>query len=181
MGYLVFFIGLFLLSSALNVVGITDILSTNLSALASHQGFFHIFMLWITAILTAIFGAVSTVAVLIPIIRTITMDYGTPLDIWWAISIGASFGGSITITGDATNMVGFGMMEKYMKARVTYFEFLRFSLPPALIALVGGTIYSSQIRILAVRLLVHLHRFDSAFRKHCVFSGKIGIRSPSLS
>jgi Na+/H+ antiporter NhaD/arsenite permease-like protein len=109
MGYLVFFIGLFLLSSALNVVGIADILSTNLSALASHQGFFHIFMLWITAILTAIFGAVSTVAVLIPIIRTITMDYGTPLDIWWAISIGASFGGSITITGDATNMVGFGM------------------------------------------------------------------------
>jgi len=138
---LLFFIGLFLLSSALNVVGIADILSTNLSALALHDGFFHIFLLWITAILAAIFGAVPTVAVLIPIIRTITMDYGTPLDIWWAISIGASFGGSITITGDATNMVGLGMMEKYMKTRVTYFEFLKFSLPPALIALIGGTIY----------------------------------------
>ncbi len=138
---LLFFIGLFLLSSALNVVGIADVLSRGLSALAAYEGLFYILLLWITAGLAAIFGAVPTVAVLIPIMRTVTMNYGIPVDIWWAVSIGACFGGGATITGEATNMVGLGLMEKYMKTTVTYFEFLKFSLVPTLMLLTAATVY----------------------------------------
>ena len=140
---LLFFVGLFLLSSALHVVGVSDVLSSALSAVAVHQGLLFILLLWITAVLSAFIGAVPTVAVLIPIMRTLTASYGIPIDIWWAISIGACFGGSATITGSAANMVGIGLMEKHMGTSVTYYQYLRFSLIPTLFVLLIGTLYIS--------------------------------------
>ncbi len=138
---LLFFVGLFLLSSALHVAGISEVLSASLSAIAVHEGLFYIMLLWITAALSALIGAVPTVAVLIPIMRTLTVSYGIPLDIWWAVSIGACFGGGATITGSAANMVAVGLMEKHMKTTVTYTEYLKFSLVPTLLVLSIGSVY----------------------------------------
>ena len=136
-----FFIGLFMLSYALQAVGISDVISGILAGFATNRVLLYVTVLWIAAIAGGFIGAVPTVTVMIPIISSLVSVYGVPSEIWWTLSIGACFGGSMSITGAAANMVGAGLVEKHTRTKFGYYEYLKASMPLTMITLVIGTVY----------------------------------------
>ncbi len=136
-----FFMGLFMVASALQEVGITDLTSSSIAGLYNHPLTIFMVMLWLTAIMSAIIGAVPTVTVMIPIVKSLIATHGFPADIWWVLSIGACFGGNATLTGAAANMVGAALVEKHTRKKFGYLNYLKLSIIPTMISLGLGTIY----------------------------------------
>lgn len=136
-----FFIGLFMLSYALQAVGISDVISSVLAGLAAKKILLFITVLWIAAVAGGFIGAVPTVTVMLPIIGSLVRVHGISPDIWWALSVGACFGGSMSITGAAANMVGVGLVEKHTRKKFGYYEYLKAAMPLTLVTLIIGTIY----------------------------------------
>ncbi len=136
-----FFMGLFVLAFALQEVGITSVISDLLGSLSGNKILLFLTLYWLSAIMSGFIGAVPAVTFMIPVIQGMTTKFGVPADIWWVISISACLGGSFSIAGAAANMVGVGLIEKHSKERLTYGDFLRFSMPLTLITLVAGTLY----------------------------------------
>jgi Na+/H+ antiporter NhaD/arsenite permease-like protein len=136
-----FFMGLFVLAFALKEVGITSVISDLLGSLSGNKIVLFLTLYWLSAIMSGFIGAVPAVTFMIPVIQEMTTKFGVPADIWWVISISACLGGSFSIAGSAANMVGVGLIEKHSKERLTYGDFLRFSMPITLITLVAGTLY----------------------------------------
>lgn len=136
-----FFMGLFVLAFALQEVGITSVISDLLGSLSGNKILLFLTLYWLSAIMSGFIGAVPAVTFMIPVIQGMTTKFGVPTDIWWVISISACLGGSFSIAGAAANMVGVGLIEKHSRERLTYGDFLRFSMPVTLITLVAGTLY----------------------------------------
>ncbi len=143
-----FFIGLFIISFSLQEVGVSSFLSGLLGNLSSNLILLYITIIWITAIVGSFIGAVPIVTIMLPIVQTLIVKYGVSPDIWWALSIGSCFGGSGTITGAASNMVGIGLVEQHTHERFGYINYMKYSLPITLLSLIIGSIYMVVISIL---------------------------------
>ncbi|HOI63635.1 MAG TPA: SLC13 family permease [Mesotoga sp.] len=136
-----FFIGLFVLAFAIQEVGITAFISDALGVMAGNRVVLFLALFWLSSLLSGFIGAVPAVTFLIPIINGMISRYGITADIWWVVSIASCFGGSFSLAGAAANMVGVGLIEKNSREKLTYSDFLKFSLPVTLITLVMGTVY----------------------------------------
>jgi Na+/H+ antiporter NhaD/arsenite permease-like protein len=64
--------------------------------------------------------------------------------LWWALSLGACFGGNLTMIGASANIVSAGMARK-LGYEITFFEFFRSS---ALITLITLAICSVYLTLL---------------------------------
>ncbi|AKI96999.1 ArsB/NhaD family transporter [Kosmotoga pacifica] len=136
-----FFIGLFMLSYGLKAVGITDMVSGVIARAYTNEVLLYSLILWLTAGLGGLIGAVPIVTVMIPIVKNLISIHGIPDDVWWVLSIGACFGGSATLTGAAANMVGTALLEKHTRKGVGFRKYLRFALFPTVVSLILGNIY----------------------------------------
>ncbi|KUK78874.1 citrate transporter [Mesotoga sp. Brook.08.YT.4.2.5.1] len=136
-----FFMGLFVLASALQQVGITSSISDLLGSLSGNRIILFLTLYWLSALMSGFIGAVPAVTFMIPVIEGMTAKYGVPMDVWWVISISACFGGSFSIAGAAANMVGVGLIEKHSREKLSYSDFLKFSMPLTIMTLAAGTAY----------------------------------------
>ncbi|SSC13516.1 Citrate transporter [Mesotoga infera] len=136
-----FFIGLFVLAFAIQEVGITAFISDALGVMAGNKVVLFLVLFWLSSLLSGFIGAVPAVTFLIPIISRMISRYGITTDIWWVVSIASCFGGNFSLAGAAANMVGVGLIEKNSREKLTYSDFLKFSLPVTLITLLMGTGY----------------------------------------
>ncbi|HOO32392.1 MAG TPA: ArsB/NhaD family transporter [Thermotogota bacterium] len=141
-----FFIGLFLLTGALEETGILHFLANSLEEhFGSSLTVFLPVMYLVAFIFSGFVDNIPFTATMIPVIKhlpTLNPTVFSNLDpLWWTLSIGVCFGGNLTPIGASANVVAITFLKKYEGKDVSYGSYLKFSLIPTLISMVMGLLY----------------------------------------
>ncbi len=144
-GVLFFFIGLFVLVGALEVVGVVDLAARGVLAVSETPAVLIVVVLWGTAITASLLSAVPTVTVLIPVVQILVnhlgaSDPGVALAFWWALAAGACLGGNATVVGAAANMAVVGLSSKEREP-LGFATYARTGVPVTAICLLITTAY----------------------------------------
>jgi Na+/H+ antiporter NhaD/arsenite permease-like protein len=140
-----FFVGLFMVVGGVEEAGlladigqrIADASGDNLSAAT-------MLTLWPGAILSGIVDNIPFTAAMIPVVDEVShhLEVGgsgsNPL--WWALALGAGLGGNFTIVAASANVYVIGVAER-AGYRVTFVQFLRYSVLVTMVSLVIATVY----------------------------------------
>ena len=138
---IVFFAFLFIVVGGLEKVGIIHMMAeAMISATGSHYVILMIVILWVSALCSAVLDNIPFVATLIPLIQTMSSEGIDVWPLWWAVSIGACFGGNGTIIGASANVVLTGISNR-RGYPITFIDFLKIGLPMMLLSIVLATIY----------------------------------------
>ncbi len=137
-----FFIGLFILVAALEHVGAIKLLAEQLLNITGGDlTITTITILWGSAVFSAIVDNIPFVATMIPLVKEIGTLTGLPLmPLWWALALGADFGGNATIVGASANVVVTGMSEKEGH-KISFMEYMKVAAPLTFVTLLLATVY----------------------------------------
>ena len=118
---LIFFTGLFIIVGTAEHAGMIDILSrAAINITGGDPWLTFIIIVWLSAIASAFIDNIPFTATMIPLIETLNLNpniaalFGdfavSPL--WWALALGADFGGNGTLIGSSAGVVTAGISEK---------------------------------------------------------------------
>ena len=128
---LVFFAGLFVMVGALVATGVIDSIAR--SATEAVEGKLWpatILLLWASAGLSAIVDNIPYVATMSPIVSELVNAEGghdKAQVLWWALAIGADFGGNATAVGASANVVVLGIADR-AGHKITFWGFTKYGL-----------------------------------------------------
>jgi Na+/H+ antiporter NhaD/arsenite permease-like protein len=128
---LVFFAGLFIMVGALVATGVIDSIAR--SATGAVEGKLWpatMLLLWASAGLSAIVDNIPYVATMSPIVSELVNaegGLGKAQVLWWALAIGADFGGNATAVGASANVVVLGIAER-AGHKITFWGFTKYGL-----------------------------------------------------
>ncbi len=81
---------------------------------------------------------------MIPVIRELAGAQGLSeaevRPLWWALALGADFGGNMTLIGASANVVVAGMSERAGR-KISFLRFMAYGIPVTLISLAVATPY----------------------------------------
>ena len=138
---IVFFAFLFIVVGGLEKVGIIHaIADLMVSATGTHYVILMLVILWVSALCSAVLDNIPFVATLIPLIMTMEAEGIDVWPLWWAVSIGACFGGNGTIIGASANVVLTGIAGR-RGYPITFVQFLKIGAPVMLMSVVLATFY----------------------------------------
>jgi Na+/H+ antiporter NhaD/arsenite permease-like protein len=112
---LVFFMMLFIVVGAAEGVGLLQIVADWIFKVSAGNLIVAILMIaWVSAFLSAIIDNIPFTATMLPIVAylTKTMPGAENMVLFWALALGACFGGNGTIVGASANIVTAGLLEK---------------------------------------------------------------------
>jgi Na+/H+ antiporter NhaD/arsenite permease-like protein len=137
---LLFFAALFVTVGGLQSSGLLNWLAEDITAMASQRLLLTgVVLIWVSALLSAAVDNVPFTIVMIPII----MDLGaTGVDItplWWALALGAGFGGNGTPIGSTANIITITVSEK-TASPITARIWMKTGLPVMVATCLVGTI-----------------------------------------
>lgn len=95
------------------------------------------FIFTVSAVGSAFIDNVIFVAAFCPVIEQLSSSV-KDLPLWWALLLGACFGGNITMIGSTANIVALGMLEKRSGVNITFFYWLKIGLLSTVVAGVIG-------------------------------------------
>ena len=138
---LFFFIGLFMLVSAIVEVGIIDALAEFLIDLTGGDATVTtIGLLWLSAVASAIVDNIPYTTTMIPVVERLGAS-GIPIEpLWWALALGACLGGNATIVGASANVVGANLAGRSGHP-IGFATFFRYGFLVALLSIVIATAY----------------------------------------
>lgn len=140
---LFFFVGLFMLVSAIVHVGIVDAVADGLITLtAGDATITTLGLIWLSGIASAIVDNIPYTATMIPVVQGLGAS-GMPIEpLWWALALGACLGGNATIVGASANVVVANLAGR-SGTPITFGAFLRYGLVVTAVSLViaSGYIY----------------------------------------
>lgn len=141
---LLFFSGLFALVGVLEEKGVSEWLAHNIFLRAGGSPYLTVLMvLWVSGLTAGLMNNIPFTIAMIPIVSLMQESNPIPNNIlWWALVLGACFGGNLTVLGASANIVTVGIAKKY-KLNISFLEFMRSSALIALITLVISSIYLS--------------------------------------
>ncbi|MEU0546211.1 ArsB/NhaD family transporter [Micromonospora sp. NPDC005979] len=128
---LVFFAGLFIMVGALVATGVIDTIAR--SATEAVEGKLWpatMLLLWASAGLSAIVDNIPYVATMSPIVSELVNaegGIGKAQVLWWALAIGADFGGNATAVGASANVVVLGIADR-AGHKITFWGFTKYGL-----------------------------------------------------
>ncbi len=134
------FIALFTITGAVQSTGLFDYFESYLLKSSSSPLIPALFLLWVSAVVTAFLSAGPSTALFVPL----TMSLGAiiPDNInWWALSLGVLAGSSATLIGATAGPVTMLFFEKTVKDRFTFWDFSRRGIPVALSFLAISSLY----------------------------------------
>jgi Na+/H+ antiporter NhaD/arsenite permease-like protein len=140
---LFFFIGLFVVVGALEVTGvlarITDWLAeaTGGSEVAQAVG-----ILWGSAIASGIVDNIPFTAAMAPVVDQLG---GSDAN-WWALSMGACYGGNFTLVAASANLVAAGAMKRAGR-ELSFMRFLRVGVPATMASMVVATLWLVLVEV----------------------------------
>ena len=138
---IVFFAFLFIVVGGLEKVGLIHMLAeTLINATGTHYVVLMIVILWVSAICSAVLDNIPFVATLIPLILTMETEGIDVWPLWWAVSIGACFGGNGTIIGASANVVLTGIAGR-RGYPITFIQFLKVGAPMMIMSIILATGY----------------------------------------
>ena len=140
---LFFFVGLFVVVGALEVNGvldrITDWLTDATEGSAAGQA---LGILWGSAIASGIVDNIPFTAAMAPVVDQLG---GSDAN-WWALSIGACYGGNFTLVAASANLVAAGALKKAGR-ELSFMRFLRVGVPATLVSMVVGTLWILLVEV----------------------------------
>lgn len=145
---LIFFTGLFIIVGIAQHVGLINILST--AAINLTGGNFwatYIMIIWLSGIASAFVDNIPFTATMIPLIETLnaypniasTVNEFQFSPLWWALALGADFGGNGTLIGSSAGVVAAGLSERF-GYRISFNRWFRIGFPFMLVTLTIGTV-----------------------------------------
>jgi len=141
---LFFFAGLFVMVSGVEHTGILEKLSHWIVNSSSDLFFLSLIILWVSGIISVVLNNIPFITVMIPVITgiqaTLAANGVDGSVLWWALSLGACLGGNGTLVGASANVVGVGLAKKN-GVKISFLEFMKFSLPLTLGMLVICSVY----------------------------------------
>jgi Na+/H+ antiporter NhaD/arsenite permease-like protein len=131
-GTLVFFMGLFVMVGSLVKVGTIDLIARG--AASATEGSVLVatmLVLLVSAVLSGFVDNIPYVAAMAPVVGTLTGTLGggeaTGNVLWWALALGADFGGNLTIVGASANVVVVGLAAR-AGFPIRFFDFLKYGM-----------------------------------------------------
>ncbi len=133
---LLFFVGLFVVVSGLELTGVLAVLAGLIGAVSGgNLRLMLAIILWLSAIASAVVDNIPFAATMIPIIRVLAETQGVELStLAWTLAIGTDIGGSATPIGASANVVGTSVATKNGYP-ISWGRYLKESLPATLIVI----------------------------------------------
>ena len=139
-----FFCGLFILVSGLEVTGILQSLGQWFLELTGGNMQKTVFLiLGSSAILSSAIDNIPFVATMIPMLQSMESAMGgreAMMPVWWALSLGACFGGNGTLIGASANVIVAGLAQREGHP-ISFAKFLIWSVPVMLLSIVISGLY----------------------------------------
>jgi Na+/H+ antiporter NhaD/arsenite permease-like protein len=137
---LFFFVGLFVMVGALEHTGAVDELAQAIvSATDGDRTAELLSISWSAAIVGGMIDNIPLTATMIPVVEQIAGESGDDA-YWWALALGACFGGNMTIVAAAANVAAAGMAAR-MGRPLGFVAFLKVGVPVTLLSMVIVTGY----------------------------------------
>ncbi|MEJ2715963.1 MAG: ArsB/NhaD family transporter, partial [Deltaproteobacteria bacterium] len=140
---LVFFIMLFIIVGAAEETGILQYVADWIRTVCRGDLVIAIRLIaWSAAILSAIVDNIPFTATMLPVVALLsrTIPGGESGVLWWALALGACFGGNATIIGASANVITTGIAER-SGHRITFFEFAKHGVPITFIGMALASVY----------------------------------------
>jgi Na+/H+ antiporter NhaD/arsenite permease-like protein len=139
---LLFFAGLFILVGVLEKKGVIEWIAHRVFLQAGTNPYvMTLLILWVSGICSGFLDNIPFTITMIPIVKI--MQAATPVPhniLWWALALGACFGGNLTMIGASANIVASGMARK-LGHEITFIEFFRSSVLVTLASLAISSAY----------------------------------------
>jgi Na+/H+ antiporter NhaD/arsenite permease-like protein len=134
---LFFLIGLFVMVGALEETGALEEVAEGIADVTDGERVAELLgILWLSAVGSGAVDNIPFTAAMIPVVDTLAEDDAY----WWALALGACFGGNATIIAAAANVAASGMSAR-AGAPIPFVTFLRYGLPATFISMVLATGY----------------------------------------
>lgn len=139
---LFFFIGLFIIIGGLETTGVIDFIADKMIiATGGELGPATQLVLWVSGLSTTVINSIPFTATMISVIKSMSETMtGDVEPLWWALSLGACFGGNGTLIGAAANIIVAGFSQK-TDYPMKFFEYVKVALPLMLVSIVLSSIY----------------------------------------
>lgn len=144
-GTIFFFIGLFIITGALEDTGILKQVAVFFSKeFGSSPRLFGMVLIIMSFFVSGFFDNIPFTATMIPVIKmlpSINASFVNLTPFWWALSLGVCYGGNLTPIGASANIVAITMLLKYSNKKVSFVDYMKFSLVPSIISLLIAILY----------------------------------------
>jgi Na+/H+ antiporter NhaD/arsenite permease-like protein len=135
-----FFLGLFVMVGALEERGVIADIADVVAELTGGSRAAEVFgVLWVAAAGSALVDNIPFTAAMIPVVDELQRDSFDD-GLWWALALGACFGGNATVIAAAANVAATGVLER-AGSPVSFGRFLAVGLPVTLLSLAVATVY----------------------------------------
>jgi Na+/H+ antiporter NhaD/arsenite permease-like protein len=135
-----FFIGLFVMVGGLEERGVIDRVAEAFADLTGgSRALEALVILWGSAAGSAAVDNIPFTAAMIPVVESLQAD-GFDDAAWWALALGACFGGNATIIAAAANVAASGVLDRSGHP-VSFVRFLLVGLPVTAVSLLIATVY----------------------------------------
>lgn len=139
---LFFFLGLFVMVGGLEKTGVIDFIAERMSNVTKgNPAVATQLVLWVSGISTTFINSIPYTATMISVIENMSSDISGNVDpLWWALSLGACFGGNGTLIGAAANIIVAGFTQK-TKYPLGFFQYLKVGIPLMVVSIIIVSIY----------------------------------------
>ncbi|HET8754875.1 MAG TPA: ArsB/NhaD family transporter [Solirubrobacteraceae bacterium] len=138
---LFFFVGLFVMVGALEETGAIGEVADGIATLTDGDRAAELFgILWTSAIGSGLVDNIPFTAAMIPVVDQLQSGNSGDDAYWWALALGACFGGNATLVAAAANVAAAGMASRAGRP-IGFLAFLRIGLPVTAVSLVLATAY----------------------------------------
>ncbi|MEO8092660.1 MAG: ArsB/NhaD family transporter [bacterium] len=138
---LFFFMALFVMVGALEATGAIDEVATSITDLTDGDRTAELLgIVWLSGVGSAVVDNIPFTTAMIPVVDGLQGQSGGDDAYWWALSLGACFGGNATIIAAAANAAAAGLTERAGRP-IGFVAFLRVGIPVTIVSLILATIY----------------------------------------
>ena len=138
---LFFFIGLFVMVGALEEQGAITRIANGVQELTAGSASTQVLVIiWGAALGSALVDNIPFTAAMLPVVDQVQGPVLQPY-LWWALALGACFGGNATMVAAAANVAATGITKRQGHP-ISFFKFLVYGLPVALMSLIIASIWA---------------------------------------
>ena len=136
---LFFFVALFVMVGALNETGAIDEVARAVEDLTGGDRTAELLgIVWISAVGSAVVDNIPFTTAMIPVVEQ--LGGGEDDSYWWALSLGACFGGNATIIAAAANVAAAGLTERAGRP-IGFLPFLKIGIPVTIVSIAMASLY----------------------------------------
>jgi Na+/H+ antiporter NhaD/arsenite permease-like protein len=138
---LFFFLGLFVMVGALEATGAIDAVARAVGQVTGGDRAAELLgITWVSAVGSAVVDNIPFTAAMIPVVEQLEAGDGGGDAYWWALSLGACFGGNATLIAAAANVAASGLAQRAGQP-ISFLGFLRIGLPVTVLSMLLATGY----------------------------------------